>query len=946
VGHGDVGVAVTPRATYRLQLGAGLDFAAVAELGPYLARLGVSHVYLSPPFQARRGSTHGYDVADHRVISAELGGRDGFAAMAGRLAELGLEVIVDFVPNHMGVGHDNPWWCEVLAWGPRAPHAETFDIDWRSAVGHLEGKVLVPMLGDHYGEILARGELAIGYDGGELSARYFEHRFPLSPPTYAMVFETDTGVDALDAILAELRGLGAVDSAAVLGGRFIERAAELCAELATLAAKEQKVAAAIETALAKVNNEPSRNRLHEILEAQHFRLAYWRVAADEINYRRFFNINELAGLRVEISEVFDRTHSGLLGLIDDGLVSGVRVDHIDGLFDPGGYLRELRAAARERGLEPYVVVEKILAEHEHMRDDWEVEGTTGYEFLSEVVELLVDPAGEARLRGLYRRQAGAPLDLDESFYRAKIDVIDGLLSAELNVLAAALDRISERNRSTRDFTRTGLREALRQVVACFPVYRTYLGPEGAPGDDDRRDIAWAVAAARRRVPRIDASVFDFVEAAMLCELPGSLEAGYDPLEVRRFALKLQQYTGPVMAKAIEDTAFYRHPLLLALNDVGTDPRRFGVSAAGFHLRQQRRAQRHPASMLTTSTHDTKRGEDARARIAALSEVAGEWSRRVRRWDQLNRSRRQLVGDRRAPSRLESYLLYQTMIGSWPVDPAERTGFAGRGEQSPAKPSNNDFAGRGEQSPAKPSNNDFAERMAAYAIKALREAKQSSSWSRPDGAYEEAVAEFVRRVLDGSGPNVFLDDFAPFADEIAARGAVNSLTQLVLKLTCPGVPDVYQGSELWDLSLVDPDNRRPVDFARRAALLDHISGADPAALLASWRDGRIKAYVLCRLLSLRAEHPELFAAGDYRPLSIDGASAGSAIAFERSGGGASITVCAARLAGSVGIPPIGDRWGDTAIAAGVTGTEILTGAPARPRLAELLSVLPVAVVMRG
>jgi (1->4)-alpha-D-glucan 1-alpha-D-glucosylmutase len=931
--------ATPPRATYRLQLGPGLDFVGAAALTEYLRRLGVSHLYLSPMFQARRGSSHGYDIADHNQISVELGGDIGLFRLSERLVAADLGLLVDFVPNHMGISHAaNPWWDEVLAWGQRSPRSEFFDIDWRPAVGHLVGKVLVPMLGDHYGAVLERGELEIVFEAGAFAVHYFDHRYPLHPPSYAMVFGTSAGSPALDAILAELRGLGEPDADAVLAGGALERAAELQGQLAELAATDPLAADAIARALADINAEPGRQRLHQLLEAQKYRLAYYRVAADEINYRRFFNINELAGLRVEIDEVFDRVHARLFELVAEGVVGGVRIDHIDGLFDPAGYLRRLRAGARERGLEPYIVVEKILAEHEHLRPDWECEGTTGYEFLSEVIELLVDRAAEKPLHALYRRQVGRSqtTDLEQAFYEAKCDIIDDLLAAELQVLATTLDRISERNNWTRDFTLLNLREALRQAVASFPVYRTYVSAESEASEDDRRDIAWAVALARKRAPRIDSSVFDFIERAMLCELPGGLEAGYDPLEVRRFALKLQQYTGPVMAKAIEDTAFYRHPILLALNDVGTDPRRFGGSVAGFHVRQQRRAQHHPSSMLTTSTHDTKRGEDARARIAALSEIPELWAERVGRWNQLNRSRRRPVGDRRSPSRAEAYLLYQAMIGSWPVE------LVGR---APAELDRDHLAA-------------FATRLSEYAIKALREAKQSSSWDNPDAAYEDAVTGFIAKILEGSSANVFLDDFAPFAAEVAERGMYNSLSQLVLKLTVPGVPDIYQGSELWDLSLVDPDNRRPVDFERRGALLDEIERLDPeraGELLETWSDGRIKLYLLHRLLGLRAARPALFASGDYHPLPVEGRFADRAVAFERTLGDQAIIVCAARLTGAVaasGERPVGERWGDTSIPGDhLAGIERLAGRTiaaegGRVRLAELFATLPVAVVARA
>ncbi len=913
-----------PRATYRLQLGPGFDFDAATRIVSYLKKLGISHVYASPIFQARRGSVHGYDITDHRRISDELGGEAGFTAWSRALRDAGLGLILDFVPNHMGVGHaDNPKWLDVLAWGKRSRFAELFDIDWRPAKDALRGKVLLPFLGDQYGAVLDRGELEVRYheDEGSFSVHYYEHRFPLAPPTYPQLLEAAHSRE-LHGLLLELEGLGRTDAEMVFSGRLFEHVAELHTRLRDLARHDRAVRQQIDRCVARLRESDvaARRALHDLLEAQHYRLAYFRVAADEINYRRFFNINELAGIRVEVPDVFDIIHEKTMSLIESGVVQGLRIDHIDGLFDPRAYCVRLRDTARE---DIYLVAEKILAEHEHLREDWQIDGTTGYDFLAEVTGLWIDPKSERALRAIYQRQTGESLDFDQALYRAKCETIENQLSAELQVLANMLDRIGERNTYTRDFTLATLRRALRDIVASFPVYRTYITPEQGPSDDDRRDIAWAVAQARKRAPAVDASVFDFAERALLTELPDSPMSHYDPFEVKRFALKLQQYTGPVMAKAVEDKVFYRHPFLLCVADVGADPRRPGVTVSAFHRRQKERQRHHPASMLATSTHDTKRGEDARARIAVLTEMPEAWARRVARWNRYVRSHRTTVDGRRVPLGRDAYLLYQALIGSWPVDAV-------------GKP------------PAPEVLDPFSERVSAYAIKALREAGDMTDWDRPHAAYEEAVDSFVRKLLAADRPNKFLDDFVPFQAEVARLGMLNSLSQLVLRMTVPGVPDLYQGAELWDLSLVDPDNRRPVDFAARAALLDRIHLFRPStAWLDQWQDGRIKLYLLHRLMALRAEYPEVFAAGDYEPYDVAGTHADHIVAFRRVHPRASVTVVVGRLYAKLSQHrwPIAGAWSDTHLDADVAGEDWLTGDRVRAHaVRDLLTQLPVSVIL--
>jgi (1->4)-alpha-D-glucan 1-alpha-D-glucosylmutase len=924
-----------PRATYRVQLGRDFGFAAAAGIVEYLDALGVSHLYTSPFFQARKGSTHGYDITDHGRVHDELGGRPGLDALSGALRRRSMGMVIDIVPNHMGIGlADNAWWLDVLRWGRRSRYADYFDIDWRPIARELRDRVLAPFLGDHYGRVLERGELTLSFDGeaGKFSVEYHDHRFPIAPPTYPALFPAGAAaVPLLDHLLARFRELASGGDGAALE----ERAAGLEAELAQLVAGDTSAAALVAAAVEahRGTERAALTRLDALLEAQAYRVAFWRVAAEEINYRRFFDINALAGLRVERDELFDRVHALVLDLCAAGVCDGLRVDHIDGLHDPERYCRRLREAVERVGARPYLVVEKILAEHEHLRASWGVDGTTGYEFTAEVGALLVDAAAEDRFDRLYRRQAPGARPFTEMLRDAKHEVMARALTGELHVLVRLLERIAERSWRTRDFTFGTLQSALEEVVACFPTYRSYVTDAGAAAED-RRDIDWAVGQARKAQREIDASVFDFIHAVMTLDLECSLSSGYDRSEVLAFTMKLQQLTGPVMAKAMEDTTFYRYLRLLALNEVGSDPRRFGSTAAAFHQRQAQRAKSWRHSLLATSTHDTKRGEDARARIAALSELPAELAAELARWHRLNRSRRETVGDAPAPTAAHLYLLYQALLGSWP---AEAVGDAGR-------------------------LGDFPERMVAYLQKAMREGKEVTSWTRPDEAYEAAVASFVRRILDTARPNPFLERFVPFQAVVAKHGMVGSLAQTVLKLTVPGVPDIYQGAELWDLSLVDPDNRRPVDHASHAALLRDLepslarpSVASAAELLASWPDARIKLYLVAQLLRLRRDRPALFAEGDYQPLAATGRFERHVVAFRRQHEGGTLVVVVARLGRALagddsGAFAVGARWGDTSLAQPEGGlaerlTDVLTGRRVDSlQIGALFEALPVAVLV--
>jgi (1->4)-alpha-D-glucan 1-alpha-D-glucosylmutase len=904
------------RATYRLQLSGSFDFREAAAVVPYLAALGISHVYASPITKARPGSEHGYDIIDHNRLNPELGGEEGFHVFADALRRHGMGLLVDFVPNHMGIGVDNAWWRDVLEWGKASPFAPFFDINWDAARPDLKGRVLLAVLGGQYGETLEKGEICLSFDAaaGSFAAGYFEHRFPISPPTYAVILEAGGEL---------LRGLA--DKFATLAAAPVSVARDDAMALKrrlARAAREPAVATALATALRRFAGLPgearSFDRLHRLLEAQHYRIADWHVAAEEINYRRFFNINDLAGLRMELPELFEHSHRLLLDLIRDGDVQGVRIDHIDGLFDPRTYCERLwRASA----VPLYVVVEKILARYE-MLPDWPVAGATGYEFTNQVLGLFVDPAGERWMTRLYRRLGGRDDTFDDVLYAAKLRIMRVNLASEMNVLAGEFHRLSMRERRSRDFTLNGMRAALEEAIAAFPVYRTYVSQRGASADD-RRYIGWAIGQAKKRWRGADASIFDFLQAV----LTGERETGREPSPggALHAAMHLQQVTGPVMAKAAEDTAFYRYVRLLALNEVGGDPRRFGVSVSAFHHLTQERARLWPRAMVTTATHDTKRGEDARIRLALLSEAPREWGRRLGQWFRLNRSRRSDVDDEIVPSRNVEYLFYQSLLGAWPpaLAPNDTKGVAG-----------------------------LAARLEEYMIKAVREAKQQTSWSNPNPAYETALRRFVQGVLDAGRTNPFLAEFHAFVTTLARPAAIASLAQLVLKLTVPGVPDIYQGGELWDFSLVDPDNRRPVDWDLPRTLLGRTAVTCAAGLAANWQNGCEKLFVTRHLLALRRANPALFADGDYQPLDIDGEKRGHLCAFARRWGDWVLVAAVPRLLYRLYRDDDRPDWGATQIVLPDAGPwrNWFTGCPYdggdRVKAASLFADFPVAVLVGG
>ncbi len=941
-----------PLATYRLQLTPAFTFDHAAAIIPYLARLGVTEIYCSPIFRAKPGSTHGYDVCDFGQLNPELGGDEAFARLLAALRAHGMGLVQDFVPNHMAVEPvQNPWWRSMLEHGPASPYSGYFDVDWNPIKPELQGKVLLPFLGDHYGHVLERGELVVEYDAGGFVVRYFDSTRPIDPRQYPRILRV--GLTELRAEMADNPSLAeflsiitALDHLPAVTDSDPERIGDRLREcgiakdrLARLIESAPRLRKHIDDALRGLNGTPGQpesfDALHELLESLPFRLAYWKTAVHEINYRRFFDINQLAGLRVEEPRVFEAMHGLLLRLVGEGAVTGVRLDHIDGLFDPALYICQLQEAAP--GL--YVVAEKILTGEEQLPNS-SIAGTTGYDFLNDVSRLFVDPQNAQALRRLHRNFTERTDPFREVVYDCKKLITWTSLAAELNVLADALNRFSEGDRRARDFTLDSLREALREVAVCFPVYRTYVGPTGA-ADTDRQRIDYAIQRAKYRNPAMESSVFDFVRANLLPERDGVSE---DVYRARlRFAMKFQQYTGPLQAKGVEDTSFYRYNVLVSLNEVGGDPQRVGGTVAQFHAANQQRRTRTPHGMLSTATHDTKRGEDARARIHLLSEVPRVWRRLVRVWAEINAACRSTVDGTDAPDRSDEYLFYQTLVGCWPAGAAGAAGAA-------APP-------------------DLVARIRDYMLKAIKEAKVHTSWITANEGYDQAMGKFVEDVLIGPRAGEFLARFLPFQRRIARAGMVNSLAQVVLKAATPGVPDFYQGTEFWELSLVDPDNRRPVDYDRHAALLEEVEplvadSAPPdtiAGWLRNWPDGRIKLFVTACALRFRNRAPELFLEGDYLPLVAEGERAEHVVAFARHRQNEWAVVVVPRLGYTICrrkcALPVGDVWGDTflrlpASFAGTALRNVFTRgevpASRRPdgvqlRLSELLSVCPVALL---
>ena len=879
-----------PRATYRVQLRPGWGFDEAAELAEYLRALGVSHLYSSPILQAMPGSEHGYDVVDPTRVRDELGGAGGFAKLCRALSERGLGQVLDVVPNHMAIGSaHNQWWWDVLENGPSSQYADYFDVEWVPPDVRSDNRVLLPILGDHYGRVLEAGELRIVRDEGRLVLRYFDHVFPLAPRSIAGVVTRAADrvrSDELAFVADALDALPLPTATDRVSRRRRHRDKEVLARhLARLVSEDEAIADALDAVIEETNGDP--DALDVLMSHQNYRLAFWRTAGRELGYRRFFDINGLAGINVDDEAVFNDTHALVVDWVRRGLLDGLRIDHPDGIRDPETYLRRLRDAV---GNETWIVVEKILHAGETLPESWPVQGTTGYDFLALCGGLFVDPRGEAPLTELYAELTGESIDYTAIVRDKKHLVMRDTLGSEVNRLTELTLDVCEGHRRHRDYTRDEVRAALREVIACFPVYRSYVRAEaGQVTEQDRARVSEAIAAARENRPEIDPELFAFLEDILLLRVRGDSET--DVL------MRFQQVTGAVMAKGAEDTAFYCFDRFVALNEVGADPGIFGTSLEAFHAAMKARAAACPGAMLASSTHDTKRSEDVRARLYVLSEATREWSEAVRSWTA--RSERWETDG--SPDRNAQYLLWQNMVGAWPI-----------GE----------------------------ERMLAYAEKAVKEAKVHTSWTRSDEAYEAAVKKWVSGVLSDTELVGAIDRFV---GTIAHDGFVTALSQKLVTLTAPGVPDVYQGTELWDLSLVDPDNRRSVDYDVRRRLLAEVGSLSAEEILARMEEGLPKLWVTRQALAVRAEQPGAFGAeGGYEPLEVSGERAGHLIAFTR-GGGAVVTLAprlVRGLAGSFGDArltlPEGTYWN------ALDGSEAFSGSV---RVAEALARFPLALLVR-
>jgi (1->4)-alpha-D-glucan 1-alpha-D-glucosylmutase len=874
-----------PLSTYRLQLGADLTLDQVTALLPYLDKLGITDVYLSPLFRARAESSHGYDVVDHGTIDPAIGDLQSFSRMAGAARELGMGILLDVVPNHMGINDpNNLWWLDVLENGEGSYFADFFDIEWRPPAAALANKVLLPFLGDPFAKVLENGDLRIVYRERRLQLEYGPRRFPIAPPTWPIVLEIARSDEALvgdtsastksdraelSSIITQLHNLppGNRRDRVSMDERYREQ--KIAARrLEALLATSPDVRAAFDRALEQVNgqkgNPKSFDRLEQVLNEQWYRLAYWRVASDEINYRRFFDVNDLAAIRVEDPRVFEPVHRLVGQLLEAGWVTGLRIDHPDGLRDPLAYFRNLQALFRSKregnDEEPqsvYILAEKILSGDEPLCPDWEVAGTTGYDLLNIIGRVQVDAEGLGELRNRYEQLTGETIKPAESVYNGRRTVLLTSMASELHMLSEQLYRLAQQQRASRDFTQPVLRQALREILASMTVYRTYARDDSWDiSEADYRTVALAVRMAKRRNRTMSFSVLDFVASILLLEHPPTLTQEQAE-ERRRFAVKCQQVSGPVAAKGVEDTAFYRYFPLASLNEVGGELDAKPLSADEFHRLMRHRIESWPHSMCATSTHDSKRGEDMRARLHVLSEMPGEWAEAFLRWQKLNRSHLSDLEDDSVPSANDEYLIYQTLVGTWPLERITEAELE-----------------------------EYRDRILQYLEKALREAKVHTSWMNQSEAYESGVRNFITGILSRDNPG-FAAELSAFVAQIANAGFVNSLAQLLLKMTLPGMPDFYRGTELWDFNLVDPDNRRPVDYdARRHRIKNLASAAEKvlpnlaADLATRWPDADIKMWIMSAGLRLRRERPEIFSFGDYIPLTITGPAAQHVLAFAR------------------------------------------------------------------
>lgn len=879
--------AISPSATYRVQLNASFPFSGAADIAPYLSRLGISHLYCSPYLQAARGSTHGYDVVDPTRVNRELGGEEAHAKFCQALGESGIGQLLDFVPNHMSVADAaNTWWRDVLANGPASPYATYFDVDWVGGEEENRNRILLPILEDHYGRMLDAGRIRLERIGDEFVIRYQQDTFPLSPRTLAEILRPAAEQVGSDALAYIADSFASLPHATTTDRKLVDRrrrdAAVLQSMLRTVIHDQPDAAGAIDAAVTKISYDA--HALDELLKRQNYRLAFWRTAGEEIDYRRFFDVTGLASLRIEDEHVFADVHTLVLDWLKQGVIDGLRIDHIDGLRDPYAYLLRLR----EHAPRAWVVVEKILAADERLPANWPVQGTTGYEFLNVAMGLLVDPRGEAELNQLYAELTGETHDWGKLLHEKKRLVLQELFAADVRRLVASFLSICKTSRRFRDYTRREVTELIVEAIVQLPVYRTYVrAGDRYVGEDDERRVSTLVQSLHDARPDIDKELIDLLSDVLLLKHRGDDES--------EFVMRFQQVTGPAMAKGAEDTAFYCYHRLVAINEVGGDPGRFGATLDSFHALCAEIQSLRPQSLLATTTHDTKRSEDVRARLAVLSEVPGEWAGAVRRW----LARGEAFRRNDLPDANTLYLLFQTLVGAWPIEEA---------------------------------------RLSAYMLKAAREAKTHTSWTAPSAEFEAALAAYINAIY---ADRAFMDDIAAFAQSIKFAGQVNSLAQTLWKLTAPGIPDIYQGQELWDLSLVDPDNRRAVDYARRMRYLDELESLALRAIKERWNDGLPKLWVIRQSLALRRRRSQAFGTeGAYEPLAATGKYADHVVAFVRGGTVASIAPrWTLRNQGN---------WEDTHLSFPIgTWRNVLTGEEHSQQVAlgKLLGNFPVALMER-
>lgn len=863
-----------PNATYRLQFNQSFTFKQAQALVPYLKDLGITDIYCSPISKARPGSTHGYDVCNHNELNPEVGTPAEFEALAQELKKANMGLLVDIVPNHMGIAEcSNGWWLDILEHGQLSQYAHYFDINWHPLKKDLQGKVLLPILGNQYGIVLEEGHLQLFANEKGLFLKCYDITLPINLKSYGKVLATlpeNSAIEDLIKICQELKDsfldLKELEKNRALITSFKEKWISLYRESPDFKNR-------LETTLQIINGNPANinsfDVLDALLEEQYYRLSYWKVAGEEINYRRFFDVNDLAAISVQKREVFNEIHQMVAKMIAQQQITGLRIDHIDGLWHPEEYLENVQQLWHQRtetlserpAQQIYLLVEKILCGNETLPKAWPVAGTTGYEYASRLTGVLIPASAQEVFDQIYEKWRESSDSHADICYQCKINVMHSTLASEINTLGSYLQKIAHKQRRTRDFTLNSLIDVIRQTIACFDVYRTYIVPGSPISQPDEIVIRRAMAQAKNRNRDIEFSTFELLEKILL----GQNEFPHTDPNHAYFVMKFQQVTGPVMAKAVEDTAFYIYNRLIALNEVGAEPNKFGFTLEEFHRFNRDKQKTHPHNLITTSTHDTKRSEDVRAQIAALSEFPKEWRSKTLRWNIINQKHKKLVGDKLAPSLNEEYLLYQTLVSTLPFNTSDKIGW-----------------------------NTWVDRMQAYLEKAMKEAKVNTSWMNPNAEWDEAVKNYIQAILDRKNNKSFLKSLIKFVEETRVHGLLKALTQTLFKLTLPGVPDFYQGTEIWDDSLVDPDNRRPVDFSLRSQTLATASEVLWPDLLKNWRNGQIKMALIERLLKVRQRHSDLFTYGSYEPLIIAGENHETVVAYYRQWESLTLVVVALRF----------------------------------------------------